>query len=234
MSSVYLLLFVILVLLSWVGSVYGLTLPDGSLMPNLLSEEGVRWFVRHSMDNISAAPFAEVALGLIAVGALRGSGLWYALWHRSQVVQRHRHALLISLLVMTICALVVVWGILPGGNLLSVTGHLFGGPFGSGWPFLLWLVMIVPCIVFGKISGQWHTTDELYEGLTSAIVSYANYFVTLVVASQLIAGMHYVRLFYLLGLSSVMQNLCFGLIYAIPLIILFVTNKSQNDTSSAE
>lgn len=234
MSSVYLLLFVVLVLFSWVGSVYGLMLPDGSLMPNLLSEEGVRWFVRHSMDNISAAPFAEVVLGLLALGAFRSSGLWHALWHRSQLLQRQRHALLVSLAVMAACAFVVVWGIIPGGNLLSVTGRLSGGPFASGWPFLLWLVVIVPCIVFGKMCGQWRTTNELYAGLTSAIVSYANYFVALVIASQLVAGMHYVRLFYLIGLSPTMQNLCIGLIYAIPLITLFVTNKFQYDTSSTE
>lgn len=234
MSSIYLLLFIVLVLFSWVGSVYGLTLSDGSLMPNLLSEEGVRWFVRHSMDNISAAPFAEAVLGLLAVGALRSSGLWYAIWHRSQLVQRQRHALLVSLVLMAVCASVVVWGIIPGGNLLSVMGHLSGGPFATGWPFLLWLIVIVPSIVFGRMCGQWRTTKDLYVGFTSAIVSYSNYFVTLIVASQLVASMHYVRLFYLIGFSQITQNLCIGALYAIPLIILFVTNRFQYDTSSTE
>ena len=75
---------------------------------------------------------------------------------------------------------------------------------------------------------------ELYAGLVSAITSYASYFITLIVASQLVAAMHYVRLFYLIGFSSTMQDLCIGLIYAIPLIILFVTNKLRYDTSSTE
>ena len=234
MSSIYLLLFIVLILFSWVGSVYGLMLPDGSLMPNLLNDEGVRWFVRHSMDNISSAPFAEVMLGLLAVGALHDSGLWYALWHRSQLVQRQRHALIASWVVMAACGLIVLLGIIPGGNLLSVTGHLSGGPFASGWPFLVSLIIIIPCIVYGKMCGQWRTANELYSGLTSAIVSYANCFITIVVASQLVAGIHYVGLFCLLGLSSTMQSLCVGLIYAIPLITLFVTKKLQNDTSSTE
>lgn len=234
MSSIYLLLFIVLVLFSWIGSVYGLMLADGTLMPSLLSEESVRWFVRHSMDNISAAPFAEVLLGLLTVGALRDSGLWHALWHRSQLAQRQRHALLISLVVMAVGMSVVLFGIIPGGNLLSVTGHLSGGPFASGWPFLLMLVVVTPCIVFGKMSGQWRNMVELYAGLVSAITSYASYFITLIVASQLVAAMHYVRLFYLIGFSSTMQDLCIGLIYAIPLIILFATNKLRYDTSSTE
>lgn len=227
MSSVYLLLFIILILFSWVGSVYGLVLPDGSLMPSLLSEESVRWFVRHSIDNISAAPLAEVLLVLLIVGALHNSGLWHALWHRSQLVQRQRHALLVSVVVMVVCASVVLLGLIPGGNLLSVTGHFFGGPFASGWLFLLALVVIVPSVVFGKMCGQWRTTNELYVGLASTIASYSSYFITLVVASQLVAAMNYVHLFYFIGLSSIGQNLCIGLIYIIPLITLFVTNKHK-------
>ena len=234
MNSIYLLLIVALVLFSWVGSVYGLMLPDGTLLPNLLSEEGTRWFVRHSMDNVSAAPFAEVLLVLLAVGSLRGSGLWHALWHRGSLVQRQRHALLVAMVVMTVCACIVLLGIVPGGNLLSVTGHIAGGPFASGWPFLLTLVIVLPCIVYGKMCGQWHTSKELYVGLASSVVSYAGYFITLVVASQLVAAIQYVRLFQLLGLSSAMQAFCFGLIYTIPLIILFVTNKTPHDTSSTE
>ena len=234
MSSIYLLLFIVLVLFSWIGSVYGLMLPDGSLMPSLLSDEGVRWFVRHSMDNVSAAPFAEAVLGLLAVGALHDSGLWYALWHRSQLVQRQRHALLVSLVIMAVGVLIVLFGVIPGGNLLGVTGHLSGGPLASGWPFLLSLIITIPCIVYGKMCGQWRTANELYAGLSSAIASYANYFITIIVASQLVAGIHYVGLFYLIGLSPTMQSLCVGLIYAIPLITLFVTKKLQYDTSSTE
>lgn len=234
MNSIYLVLIVILVLFSWVGSVYGLLLPDGTLLPNLLSEEGVRWFVRHSMDNVSAAPFVEVLLVLLAVGSLRSSGLWHALWHRTGLVQRQRHALLVALGVMVVCIGIVLAGIVPGGNLLSVTGHIAGGPFAAGWPFLLTLVIVFPCIVYGKMCGQWHTSKELYAGLASSVVSHAGYFITLVVVSQLVAAMRYVRLFQLLGLSSVMQTFCIGLIYAIPLIFLFVTNKTPHDTSSIE
>ena len=235
MNSLYLLLFALLVLFSWVGSIYALPLPDGSVLPNLLSEEGVRWFVRHSIDNVAEAPFAEVLLVLVIVGALRSSGLSEALAHRSSLeTRRHRHALYTALVVLAVCLCLVLVGILPGGNLLSVTGHIMGGPFASGWLFLLTLVMVAPCVVYGCMSGQWRGAKEVFAGLSSAIASCASYLVTLVVASQLVAAIRYVRLSELLGMSPAVQRVVVIGIYALPLIVLFVTNKSIYESSSTE
>ena len=235
MISLYLLLIAVVVLFSWVGSVYALSLPDGSVLPNLLSGESVRWFVRHSVDNVSAAPFAEVLLALVVMGALRSSGLLSALLHRtSRAERRHRHALYIALAVWVGGMCPVLWGILPGGNLLSVTGHIAGGPFASGWLYLLTLVMSMPCIVYGRMSGQWRSSKEVFAGLSSAIASCAGYFVTLVVASQLVAAMQYIRLFELLGMSPVGGRIVAIFIYALPLIVSFVTNKSLYESSSIE
>lgn len=233
MSSLYLVLIGLVVLFSWVGNIYGLMLPDGTLLPSMLSNESVRWMVRHSIDNIIAAPMVEVLLVLLLVGALRSSGLWYALRHMKYLEQRKRHALIVASGVMLALLGVVLLGIRPGGNLLSVTGHLAGGPIASGWLPLLTLIVVIPAIVYGKMCGAWPTAGELYEGLSSSIASSGSYFVTLVVASQLVAVIQYVRLFYLIGLSSTTQSLCVGLIYVIPLILLFVKN-AKYDTSATQ
>ena len=210
MSSLYLLLIAVIVLFSWVGSIYALTLPDGSMIPNLLSEESVRWFVRHSIDNVSAAPLVEALLALIAIGALRSSGLLTALIHYTSLdVRRHRHALYTALAVLAVCLCLVLI-------------------------FLLTLVASVPSIVYGCMSGQWHNAKELFAGLSSEIASCASYFVTIVVASQLVAVMQYVRLFELLGISYAMQSIIVALVYAIPFIFLIVTNTSVNESSSIE
>ncbi len=235
MSSLYLLLIAVIVLFSWVGSIYALTLPDGSMLPNLLSEESVRWFVRHSIDNVLAAPFVEVLLVLIVIGALRSSGLFAALVHCTSLdVRRHRHALYTALAVLAVCLCLVLLGVLPGGNLLSVTGHIAGGPFASGWLFLLTIVASVPSIVYGRVSGQWRNAKEVFAGLSSEIASCASYFVTLMVASQLMATIRYVRLFELLGLSHTMQSIAVVLVYAVPLIVLLVTNNSIYESSTNE
>ena len=75
-TSLYLLLLLLLVLFSWVGSAYGLMLPDGALLPNLLGPDSVRYFVRHGIEHISAAPVVEVLLLVLMVGAVGQSGLW--------------------------------------------------------------------------------------------------------------------------------------------------------------
>lgn len=235
MSSLYLLLIVFLACFSWVGSVYALLLPDGSVLPNMLSEESVRWFVRHSVDNVSNAPFAEVLLVLITVGALRSSGLFMALVHcMPSATRRSRHALYAALVVLAVCVCLVLIGIAPGGNLLSVTGHLGGGPFASGWLFLLTLVVVIPCVVYAKMTGKWGNAREVFAGLASEIASHASCFVTIVVASQLLAAIQYVRLFELLGVTYTMQRIFVALLYTIPLIISFAINNYGHESSSTE
>lgn len=231
----YLLLIVFLVLFSWAGNIYGVTLSDGTLLPNLLSQEGIRWLVRHSIDNISAAPLTEILLALILIGAVRSSGLWSSSIHReSRNKQRTRHALRMAFILLTICILSVLIGITLGGNLLSVTGHIAGGPFASGWFFLLTLIVIAPCILFGYMSGHWHTREDFFIGTTSEIASCASYFVTLIAASQLIAIAQYIHLFELLKVSSIAQEIIEALIYAIPLIALYIKKHFTHDTSSIE
>ena len=233
MNSLYLLLIAIVVLFSWVGSVYALPLPNGDVLPNLLSEEGIRWVVRHSIDNIASAPFAEVLLILISIGALRSSGLLDVIIHRD-TARRERYALRSALAVLFACVGLLLLGLIPGGNLLGVTGHIEGGPFAAGWIFLLTLVLSLPSIVYGWMSGNYHGKKEVFSGLASEVVSYASSFVTLVVASQLVALMRYVRLFDLLGVSPTMQGIVVALIYAMPLIVLFITKNFIHDTSSFE
>lgn len=231
----YLLLIAIIVLFSWAGNIYGLSLPDGTLLPNLLSQEGIRWFVRHSIENISAAPLAEILLILILTGALRSSELWSSLLHRElRSIQRIRHALLAALVLFVLCTSVVLTGIVPGGNLLSVTRHIAGGPFATGWLFLLALVVIIPCILYGYMSGQWHTREELFKGITSELSTCASYFVTLIVASQLMGIAQYTHLFELIKAPSIVRDIIEASIYILPLIALYINKHFTHDTSATE
>ena len=235
MNSLYLLLIAIVVLFSWLGSAYALPLPDGGILPNLLSGEGMRWLVRHSVDNIAAAPLVEVLLVLISAGALHSSGLFDAMIHRERhTVRRDRHALRIALVVLVICACVVLVSIAPGGNLLGVTGHIAGGPFATGWLFLLALVVIIPCILYGYMSGQWHTREELFTGITSELSTCASYFVTLIVASQLMGIAQYTHLFELIKAPSIVRDIIEASIYILPLIALYINKHFTHDTSATE
>lgn len=219
MNSLYLLLLAVLVLFSWVGSIYGLTLPDGTMLPNLLSEESVRWFVRHSIGNIAAAPFVEILLVLIMIGALQSSGLLSATLRCMPNTGRHRYALRTAVAIFVVGVVLLVVNIAPGGNLLSVTGHVAKGPFAQGWLFLLTIIIGIPCIVYGCMSGQWRNERDVLVGLSSEIVRCADCLVTCIVASQLVATMRYIRLFDLMGSTQVLATLTEVLVYALPFVL---------------
>lgn len=225
-TTIYICLLLVLVFVSWIASIYGLMLPNGAVMPSLLSADSMRWFVRHSMEIIEAAPLAQVLLILLMVGTIRSCGLIRYVAHLMRehralpLVHRQKHATRIALLVFGVFVALVLSGILtPDGNLLSVTGHIAGGPFSRGWLFLLCLVVCVPCLVYGRLSDLWHTEYELLGFLTSEIARCSGYFVTLVVAALFMAALHYVGLFELLGGSDSVVAIFSMVLYGLPLAV---------------
>lgn len=225
-TTIYICFLLVLVFVSWIASIYGLMLPNGAVMPSLLSADSMRWFVRHSMEIIEAAPLAQVLLILLMVGTIRSCGLIRYVAHLMRehkalpLVYRQKHATRIALLVFGVFVALVLSGILtPDGNLLSVTGHIAGGPFSRGWLFLLCLVVCVPCLVYGRLSDLWHTEYELLGFLTSEIARCSGYFVTLVVAALFMAALHYVGLFELLGWSDSVVAIFSMVLYGLPLAV---------------
>lgn len=225
-ATLYLVLLVLLVLFSWIASAYGLVLPSGEAVSSLLGADSMRWFVRHSVENIAAAPIVQVVLVLIMVSAVRSCGVVRGVGNlvregRRLPLSRHQqYAARIALVVWGVCLLLVVWGIVaPSGNLLSVTGRIAGGPLSSGWLFILLLVVCVPCFVYGRLSGLWPTERDVLDAFTAEIARCSRYFVTLIVGSQLMAALHYVRLFDLLGWGDgAVTALTVG-VYGLPLIV---------------
>ena len=225
-TTIYICFLLVLVFVSWIASIYGLMLPNGAVMPSLLSADSMRWFVRHSMEIIEAAPLAQVLLILLMVGTIRSCGLIRYVAHLMRehkalpLVHRQKHATRIALLVFGVFVALVLSGILtPDGNLLSVTGHIAGGPFSRGWLFLLCLVVCVPCLVYGRLSDLWHTKYELLGFLTSEIARCSGYFVTLVVAALFMAALHYVGLFELLAWSDSVVAIFSMVLYGLPLAV---------------
>ena len=233
-AAIYLVLMCVLVLFSWMASIYGLLLPSGEVVPSLLCNESLRWFVRHGMENVVLAPLAEVMVVLMIVGVLRNSGMLNLLSCRTSMTQRQRHALLVGGLVLGVELCLILLCMLPGGCLLSITGHFHGGPLAQGWLFVTLCVVSLPCIAYAWMGGIWHSPKEAFVGISSEIACNAEYFVTFVVASQFMAAMDYIGLFDLLNWGASMRTCCMVLVYATPLIVTYITKNSNYDTSSTE
>lgn len=225
-ATLYIVLLVLLVLFSWIASAYGLVLPNGEAISSLLATDSMRWFVRHSVENIAAAPIVQVVLVLVIVGAVRSCGVVRSVEYlvrehrRLPLSRRQQYAARIALVVLGVCLLLVVWGIVaPSGNLLSVTGRIAGGPLSRGWLFILLLLVCVPCFVYGRISGLWHTERDVLDAFTAEIARCSRYFVTLIVGSQLMAALHYVHLFDWLGWGNGAVTTLSVVVYGLPLIV---------------
>lgn len=228
-TTLYLLLLFFLVLFSWIGNVYGLSLPEGDIVPSLLSSESMRWFVRHGVDHITEAPIVTVLLVLILMSVVRSIGLSrYVARLMSErrlpvLSRRQRHASRVACSIFGVGLLLVLSGVLlPGGNLLSVTGHLAGGPLSRGWLLVVLLVVCIPGLVYGRIVGLWHTERDMLSALTTEIARCSGYFVTLIVASQLMAALRYTRLFEFVQHGDVISQLFTFLVYALPLLPYYI------------
>ena len=227
MSILYLVILVLLVLFSWIGSACGLMLPDGMHLPNLLGADSVRYFVRHSIDHISASPLVEVILLLLMISAVVQSGLWSSLVETLRertlptLSRRQVYSLRVSLVIFVVCLLIIAMGFVgPQGNLLSVTGRIAGGPFAQGWLPLLSLCVCLPCICYGWLSGMWSTERDILSALTVTIARRSSYFVTLIIASQVMAAIRYLHLFELLGWGDMASSVCYLLLSGLPLLIV--------------
>ena len=232
MTILYLIILALLVLFSWVGSAYGLMLPDGMLIPNLLGADSVRYFVRHSIEHIASAPLVEVILLLMMISAVGQCGLWRylveALRERTlpTLTRRQVYSLRVSVVIFVVCVLIITLGFVgPQGNLLSVTGRIAGGPFAAGWLPLTCVCVCVPCVCYGWLSGVWGTERDILTALTTAIARCSSYFVTLIIGSQVMAAIRYLHLFELLGWGDVATTICSLLLYGLPLILVLVTKS---------
>ncbi len=228
-TLIYLLLLIALVVFSWIGSVYGIMLPDATVLPNLLSADSVRWFVRHAIDNMADAPFVEVVLVLMMISAAEQSGLWNTLITtlrrhvRSSLSRQQKFALHVSVTLFAVCVLIVMVGLVgPRGNLLSVTGRIAGGPFASGWLPLLNVCVCLSCLSYGWLVGLWRTERDVLKAFTATIARCSGYFVTLIVASQLMAVVQYLHLLDLLGWGEVSMLPIITVVYGLPLIVSLV------------
>ena len=80
-ATFYFLLGVVIVICSWLGSLYGLSVihPEtGEVLriQNLLNPEGIRWFLRHVITNFTGfAPLGMVLVSMIGIGIAQHAGL---------------------------------------------------------------------------------------------------------------------------------------------------------------
>ena len=205
----YILLLLIAVLASWLVGLYGV-----DSVNNLLSSEGVRWWMRSVLPAFTASPVGEILLVLFTLGTIKSVS------HPSNK-STNKKAWVVALLAFAVLASIVLWGILSG-NLLSVTGHWAHSPLQAGWLPVLALLVGIPCLCFGLANGTLTGSTQVLEAVSCEVTRCAPAFVTLFIASQLTAVLDYSRLPAANGIESSTYRAIVFAIYWLPFIVAYL------------
>ena len=214
-SIIFFLLTLVLALFSWIGSVYGM-----GEVQSLLSAEGIRWVLGHTLENYVQAP----ALGMVLVffmglGVGVRSGLYDALRRYVQkgkmVSRKERRALVLSVSVFVLLGVLVgVSLFLPLNLFWGVTGGWLHSPISKGMVYLLAVGVGLAGMIYGYVADVYRYLSVVLLGMSCLIARRASFFVTLFFIVQFFSSLEYVRLAEFLHfpeeiLSVIYQLCCF-------------------------
>ena len=171
-ATVFFLLACLVVFLSWISEVYGMNIVRSETgevirVRSLLSPEGLRWLLRHVVENyVEFRALGPVLLVVAGVSVCLHSGWadacmrkWgWSYCHRTsecrQLSRKERRALQNSILVGIVYWIIVLFATFsPWAVLRGIDGGLVRSPFVDGFSFLCeWDV--VPVSIHGSLSGR--------------------------------------------------------------------------------
>lgn len=182
---IFSLAIIVVTVISWLGSVYGWQ------MNNLISENGLRWFIANFMLNIKQAPWEYIILSSCTISIVKESDILN--FKRKQIFLKQKRAYMFT--VMTAVAIVIfimAFMFMSGNMVLSAFGTFNNSPLQNGLvPIVLFFVILLS-ITFGYASGRFANFEEMVKAGVNLIANIAGYFVTFIIAAQLFAILNYV------------------------------------------
>jgi len=233
-AVIYLILLLLVILASWIGSIIEIRRVGGNselLLRSVLGESGVRWAVRSAASSLSLAPVGNALMLFIAVGAGRGSGLFRALSRLRSLSPKESTAFYISLVVLAIYILLIILGVYAGSHLLlGITGTLKGSPLYDGFMFLVMLAVCLPSLVYGLSTETFRTAADCVDAFCTILPPLAHFLVTMLIAAQFLQTLEYTNIDVLLGITENAMRIISFLVYWLPLPIIWVwCQKSRKE-----
>lgn len=218
----FLLSTIVLAFFSWIGSVYEI-----GEVQSLLSAEGVRWMLGHIVEEYVQTPALGIVLILLmGLGVGSHAGLYDALKRlfrkERSLSRKERRALTLSFSVFLVYMLMVgVTLFLPWNFLLGVTGSLLHSPFASGFVYILSVGIGVSGMIFGYVTDTFRSLLDVFEGMSSLLARFSNYYVALFFVVQFFLALTYTRVDASIGLSREVVSVIFDLCSYIPLFFTY-------------
>jgi len=223
MGLLFFLLTLVVALLSWIGSIYGV-----GEVQSLLSAEGIRWVLGHVVSNYVQCP----ALGLMLIlfmggGIVVQSGLYDILKRycrkEKQLSRKERRALVSASVVLLVYTIGIALSVcLPGNFLLSVTGSWLHSPLAEGFVYILSVGVGLTGMVYGYVSDTFRSIMDVVQSMASLIASRAFSLVTLFFVVQFFSSLMYTHLAEWAGVSNDIVHMvyfvcCFLTVFKFPL-----------------
>lgn len=198
---------------------------------SVLGVSGIRWAVRSAASGLGGAPVGNALMLFMAIGAGRGSGLFRAVTRLRRLSPKEMTSFYISIVVLAVYISLIVLGVFAGSHLLlGITGTLKGSPLYQGLMFLLMLAVCLPSLVYGLSTETFRTAYDCVRAFSTIIAPFAEFLVTMLVASQLLQTLEYTNIDAMLGLTDGAMRVVSFLVYWVPLpIILLWWQKSGKE-----
>ena len=228
-AVIYLILLILVIIVSWIGSIMEISRVGGNgdlALRSVLGVPGLRWAVRTAASCLGNAPVGNALMLFIAVGAGRGSGLFRALSRLRSLSPKESTAFYISLVVLAIYILLIILGVYAGSHLLlGITGSLKGSPLYDGFMFLVMLAVCLPSLVYGLSTETFRTAKDCVDAFCTILPPFAHFLVTMLVAAQLLQTLEYTNIDALLGITPNVMRIISFLIFWLPLPVILLRNK---------
>ena len=228
-AVIYLILLILVIVVSWIGSIMEIGRGAGNeelALRSVLGVPGLRWAVRTAASCLGNAPVGNALMLFMAVGAGRGSGLFRALSRLRSLSPKEATAFYISVVVLALYICVIVLGVYAGSHLLlGITGTLKGSPLYDGFMFLVMLGIGLPSLVYGLSTETFRTAGDCVDAFCTILPPFAHFLVTMLVAAQLLQTLEYTNIDVLLGITDNAMRIISFLVYWLPLPIILLRNK---------
>lgn len=188
LSLLFFVLTVVLVFASWVGSIYG-----KDTFQSLLSEDGVRWALKHVVSNYVQTPLLGILLMLfMGVGVGWRSGMYHALMRflsrKKQLSGKERRAMMLVAGVV-VCYVLSVLATAP--FLKNITGGFAQSPFLAGLAYIVSLGLGVSGMVYGYAINAFRSLNDVFRAMSCLIAECADWLVCLFFIVQFFSALAY-------------------------------------------
>ena len=203
-ATVFFLLWWIVALLSWIGSVYAW---DG--VRNIISTEALRWFLRYTEESLMSSPALYLAIiFFMSFGLFVHSGmkdvLWRILGHERKLSGKEKKSLVAAAIVAIVYFILyalLAWG--PWNIVRGVTGRYVDSPLHDGAYCILAIGIGLTSMTYGYSSDRYRSDTDIVNGMSYLFSRLPSYLVSLFFVIQFLVVFSYSGLPTFIGITDV-------------------------------